>query len=68
MNYEYHYGAHNYKPLPVVIARGEGAKVWDVEGKEYIDFLAAYSAVNQVLFWTARKRERRDSPSISSFG
>ncbi|MDR2084787.1 MAG: ornithine--oxo-acid transaminase [Bacteroidales bacterium] len=41
------YGAHNYHPLPVVLAKGSGAKVWDVEGKEYFDFLSAYSAVNQ---------------------
>jgi len=41
------YGAHNYHPLPVVIAEGKGVKVWDVEGKEYFDFLSAYSAVNQ---------------------
>ena len=41
------YGAHNYHPLAVVLAKGEGAKVWDVEGKEYYDFLSAYSAVNQ---------------------
>ncbi len=41
------YGAHNYHPLPVVFAKGKGAKVWDVEGKEYYDFLSAYSAVNQ---------------------
>ncbi len=41
------YGAHNYHPLEVVIARGEGIWVWDVEGKKYIDFLSAYSAVNQ---------------------
>jgi ornithine--oxo-acid transaminase len=41
------YGAHNYHPLDVVIARAEGAWVWDVEGKKYMDFLAAYSAVNQ---------------------
>ena len=41
------YGAHNYHPLPVVIAKGLGAKVWDPEGKEYFDFLSAYSAVNQ---------------------
>lgn len=41
------FGAHNYHPLPVVLAKGEGAKVWDVEGKEYYDFLSAYSAVNQ---------------------
>ncbi len=47
MELEEHYGAHNYHPLPVVLARGEGAKVWDVEGKEYFDFLSAYSAVNQ---------------------
>ena len=47
MNLEETYGAHNYHPLPVVIAKGEGAKVWDPEGKEYYDFLSAYSAVNQ---------------------
>jgi ornithine--oxo-acid transaminase len=41
------YGAHNYHPLPVVLERGEGIFVWDVEGKKYYDFLAAYSAVNQ---------------------
>lgn len=41
------YGAHNYHPLPVVLAKGEGIFVWDVEGKRYFDFLAAYSAVNQ---------------------
>lgn len=41
------YGAHNYHPLPVVLERGEGIYVWDVEGKKYFDFLAAYSAVNQ---------------------
>ncbi|QGY46745.1 ornithine--oxo-acid transaminase [Maribellus comscasis] len=41
------FGAHNYHPLPVVLARGEGVFVWDVEGKKYYDFLAAYSAVNQ---------------------
>lgn len=41
------YGAHNYHPLPVVLARGEGVHVWDVEGKKYYDFLSAYSAVNQ---------------------
>lgn len=41
------YGAHNYHPLPVVIEKGEGVYVWDVEGKKYFDFLSAYSAVNQ---------------------
>lgn len=41
------YGAHNYHPLPVVLEKGEGACVWDVEGKKYYDFLSAYSAVNQ---------------------
>ncbi len=41
------YSAHNYHPLPVVLARGEGVFVWDVEGKRYFDFLSAYSAVNQ---------------------
>lgn len=41
------HGAHNYHPLPVVLSRGEGVYVWDVEGKKYFDFLSAYSAVNQ---------------------
>lgn len=41
------YGAHNYHPLPVVLSKGEGAFVWDVDGKRYFDFLSAYSAVNQ---------------------
>ncbi|WP_338359970.1 ornithine--oxo-acid transaminase [Yeosuana marina] len=41
------YGAHNYHPLPVVLTRGEGVYVWDVDGKRYYDFLSAYSAVNQ---------------------
>ncbi|MBW2961349.1 ornithine--oxo-acid transaminase [Mesonia aestuariivivens] len=41
------YGAHNYHPLPAVLTRGEGVFMWDVEGKKYYDFLAAYSAVNQ---------------------
>ena len=44
---ENQYGAHNYHPLDVVIERGEGVYLWDVEGKRYMDFLAAYSAVNQ---------------------
>ncbi|MGK0329187.1 aminotransferase class III-fold pyridoxal phosphate-dependent enzyme, partial [Polaribacter sp.] len=41
------HGAHNYHPLPVVLSKGEGVHVWDVEGKKYYDFLSAYSAVNQ---------------------
>jgi len=41
------YGAHNYHPLPVVLSRGEGVYVWDVDGRKYYDFLSAYSAVNQ---------------------
>ena len=41
------YGAHNYHPLPVVLDRGKGVFVWDVDGKRYYDFLSAYSAVNQ---------------------
>ncbi|MDZ7370581.1 MAG: aminotransferase class III-fold pyridoxal phosphate-dependent enzyme, partial [candidate division KSB1 bacterium] len=44
---ENEYGAHNYNPLDVVIARGKGVWVYDVEGKKYLDFLSAYSAVNQ---------------------
>ena len=47
MKLEDKYGAHNYHPLPVVLAKGEGVFVWDVEGKKYYDFLSAYSAVNQ---------------------
>ena len=47
MDLEDNYGAHNYHPIPVVIAKGKGVKVWDLEGKEYFDFLSAYSAVNQ---------------------
>src|SRR5690554_2705955 len=41
------FGAHNYHPLPVVLTKGEGVFLWDVEGKRYYDFLSAYSAVNQ---------------------
>ena len=44
---EHEFGAHNYHPLPVVLSRGEGVFLWDVEGKRYYDFLSAYSAVNQ---------------------
>ena len=44
---EYKYGAHNYHPLPVVLEKGSGIFLWDVEGKKYYDFLSAYSAVNQ---------------------
>ena len=47
INLEYKYGAHNYHPLPVVLEKGEGVYLWDVEGKKYYDFLSAYSAVNQ---------------------
>jgi ornithine--oxo-acid transaminase len=47
INKENKYGAHNYHPLPVVLDRGEGVYVWDVDGEKYFDFLSAYSAVNQ---------------------
>ena len=47
MELEDRYNAHNYHPLPVVLAKGQGVYVWDVEGKRYYDFLSAYSAVNQ---------------------
>ena len=47
MELENKYGAHNYHPLPVVLAKGEGVYLWDCEGKKYFDFLSAYSAVNQ---------------------
>lgn len=47
MDLEEKHGAHNYAPLPVVLERGEGVHLWDVDGKRYLDFLSAYSAVNQ---------------------
>jgi len=47
MEFEKEFGAHNYHPLPVVLEKGEGVYVWDVNGKKYFDFLSAYSAVNQ---------------------
>lgn len=47
MDLENKYGTHNYHPIPVVLKKGKGVKVWDVDGKEYFDFLSAYSAVNQ---------------------
>ncbi|MDI1356352.1 MAG: ornithine--oxo-acid transaminase [bacterium] len=47
MELEDNFGAHNYHPIPVVLEKGEGVFVWDVNGKKYFDFLAAYSAVNQ---------------------
>jgi ornithine--oxo-acid transaminase len=47
INREDKFGAHNYHPLPVVLSKGKGVRVWDVEGKKYYDFLSAYSAVNQ---------------------
>ncbi|MFN4286043.1 MAG: ornithine--oxo-acid transaminase [Lacibacter sp.] len=47
LDLEYRYGAHNYHPLPVVLERGEGVFLWDVEGNRYFDFLSGYSAVNQ---------------------
>ena len=47
INLEDRYGAHNYHPLPVVLEKGKGVHVWDVDGKQYFDFLSAYSAVNQ---------------------
>ncbi|MBT8375707.1 MAG: aminotransferase class III-fold pyridoxal phosphate-dependent enzyme, partial [Bacteroidia bacterium] len=47
MALENKYGAQNYHPLPVVLTKGEGVFVWDVEGKKYYDFLSAYSSLNQ---------------------
>src|SRR6187399_3612570 len=47
LDLEEKYGAHNYHPLPVVLERGEGVFVWDVDGKRYFDFLSGYSAINQ---------------------
>ena len=47
LDLEAKHGAHDYHPLPVVLAKGKGVFLWDVEGKKYYDFLSAYSAVNQ---------------------
>ena len=47
MEREQRHGAHNYAPVPVVLERGEGVFVWDIDGRRYYDFLSAYSAVNQ---------------------
>ncbi|MFM7709453.1 MAG: ornithine--oxo-acid transaminase [Ferruginibacter sp.] len=47
LDLEHRYGAHNYHPLPVVLTKGSGVYLWDVDGKQYIDFLSGYSAVNQ---------------------
>src|SRR6187549_447283 len=47
LDLEEKYGAHNYHPIPVVLERGKGVFVWDVEGKRYYDFLSGYSAINQ---------------------
>ncbi|MFX5344525.1 aminotransferase class III-fold pyridoxal phosphate-dependent enzyme, partial [Acinetobacter baumannii] len=47
MQLEDQFGAHNYHPIPVVLERGEGVFLWDVEGNRYYDFLSGYSAVNQ---------------------
>ena len=67
MQIEDKYGAHNYHPLPVVLSKGEGVYVWDVEGKKYFDFLSAYSAVNQGhCHPTNRKGSQRPSRSIDS--
>ena len=52
MEMEAKYGAHNYHPLPVVLAKGEGAFVWDCEGKKYYDFLSAYSAEDKASYST----------------
>ncbi|MBK5273103.1 MAG: aminotransferase class III-fold pyridoxal phosphate-dependent enzyme, partial [Bacteroidia bacterium] len=46
INLEEQYGAHNYHPLPVVLSRGKGVYVWDVDGNRYYDFLSGYSALN----------------------
>ena len=63
MQLEDQYGAHNYHPLPVVLNRGEGPHLWDVDGKQYFDFLSAYSAVNHA---TATRVSSRPLPSRRS--
>jgi len=66
------YSAHNYKPLPVVLERGEGVWVWDVEGRRYLDMLAAYSALNQghrhpAILEAARKQMERITLTSRAF-
>ena len=46
------YGAHNYHPLPVALSKGKGVRVWDVDGKEYFDFLAAYSGTPKIIYYS----------------
>ena len=63
------YGAHNYHPLSVVLSKGEGAKVWDVDGKEYTDLLACYSALNfghQHPVLVAALKEQMDKLAVCS--
>jgi ornithine--oxo-acid transaminase len=67
---EEHYGAHNYAPIPVVLEKGQGAFVWDTDGKRYFDFLSAYSAVNQghchpKVRTQQREQEVEQQPNLS---
>jgi ornithine--oxo-acid transaminase len=61
---ENQYGAHNYHPLPVVLEKGEGVFVWDVEGKKYYDFLSAYSALTKGTLTQVSKCSHRTSSKI----
>ena len=61
---ESRYGAHNYHPLDVVAERGQGVYLWDVDGKRYMDFLAAYSAVNQGHNHPRKDRQRAHRASV----
>ena len=60
MDLEARYGAHNYKPLPVVLNKGKGTKVFDVDGNEYYDFLSAYSAAVSYTHLDVYKRQDAD--------
>jgi ornithine--oxo-acid transaminase len=69
MKMEDEFGAHNYHPIPVVLSRGEGVYLWDVEGKRYYDFLSAYSAVNQGHchpYITAKLKEQAERLTLTS--
>lgn len=72
MERESKYGAHNYHPIPVVLEKGKGVYVWDVEGKKYFDFLSAYSAVNQghshpKIIKAARKQAKKITLTSRAF-
>ncbi|KAL6992215.1 ornithine aminotransferase [Sarracenia purpurea var. burkii] len=68
MNLEYECSAHNYHPVPVVFSQAKGSSIWDPEGNKYLDFLSAYSAVNQSVSHSVILSEVVGSKEIWGFG